>query len=349
MIRHFNIWVTFLGLILLVLVIIFAGSLYGGSCSYHNNCMEGGRSRAAHTPIPTLIPATLQANGAGYAYSSSPDNCTATAETLLSAWVSAGSSETQPFQFTDSNAVPCQATFADVQPLFTDPNLWYPGALACSSCHSAELSTAASAQLDLSSYASVVAGSRRTSTSAKGVDILGGGNWQASRLNQVLFVLHQMPYGIPASAASAQGPTILAGFPLSVVNATPTPENAPPEIARPNTPGGPGDAVKLTGATTVGKQIYLDNCQMCHGADGKGNILNLGSDDGTVPPLNPIDPSIANTDYSAFAYNLDLFIQNGSRPAGPNPSRVMPPWGTQNGLTQQQIADVIAYIISLNK
>jgi len=27
----------------------------------------------------------------------------------------------------------------------------------------------------------------------------------------------------------------------------------------------------------------------------------------------------------------------------------MPAWGSEGGLTQQQIADVIAYIISLNK
>ncbi len=349
MIRHFRLWLLFLGLVLVVLVIWFAGSLYVGGCNYHNNCMDGGRARALHTPIPTLIPATLQANGAGFPVSSSTESCSVTAGTLLAAWVSANSPETEPFQFTDINNTPCQAAFADIQPLFTEPNLWHPGALACSSCHSAELSGAASAQLDLSSYTGIVAGSGRTSSSVKGKDILGAGNWQASRLNQVLFVLKQMPYGLPSNALSGQGPTILAGLPLSIVNATPTAENAPVEIARPDTPGGPGEAIKLTGNATAGQQIFLVHCLLCHGEEGKGDVLNPGSDDGTVPPLNPIDSTLVDADYNTFAYNLDLFIQNGSSPAGPNPARKMPPWGTQNGLTQQQIADVIAYIISLNK
>jgi hypothetical protein len=77
--------------------------------------------------------------------------------------------------------------------------------------------------------------------------------------------------------------------------------------------------------------------------------LNPGSDDGTVPSLNPIDETLISSDTLTYAYNLDLFIQNGSRPAGVNPNRWMPPWGIKNALTQQEIADLIAYIISLNK
>jgi mono/diheme cytochrome c family protein len=349
MLRHFKATVLILGFVLAALVIIFAGSLYVGACSYRSDCLVAGRARLTHTPVPTLIPATLQANSVSFPYSSSPENCTVTAETLLSAWVSAGSPETQPFPFTDGNSVACQATFADVQLLFIQSNLWYPGALACTSCHNASLSSESSAGLDLGSYAGVHAGSHRSSSSASGADILGAGNWQQSRLNQVLFVLRQEPFGHPANAVAAAGPTVLAGLPLSVVNATPTPANAPAEIARPNTPGGPGTAISLTGDPVAGKQIFIANCQMCHGPEGKGNILNPGSDDGTVPPLNPIDSTIADPDYQTFAYNADLFIQNGSAPSGRNPSRNMPPWGAGNGLPQQKIADVIAYIISLNK
>jgi mono/diheme cytochrome c family protein len=58
---------------------------------------------------------------------------------------------------------------------------------------------------------------------------------------------------------------------------------------------------------------------------------------------------MASSDYETFAYNIDLFIQHGSTPAGPNPSVAMPAWGDSGVLTQQQIADVIAYIISLNQ
>jgi mono/diheme cytochrome c family protein len=349
MIRHFKIWVIVLGFVLAVVTLYFAGSLYVGGCSYRNNCAQGGRAQVAHTPMPTLIPATLPANLAAALSSSETENCTVNAQLLLSAWVSAGSPADQAFNFTDLNNVACEASFADLQPLFSQSNLWYPGALACIDCHNAALSTAASAQLDLNSYAGVMAGSHRSTGSTSGNDILGAGNWQASILNQVLFVNRKMPYGLPANVEPGAGPTILAGLPLSVVNATPAPTPSGEEIARPNTPGGPGPAVDLTGDPAAGKQIYIDRCLMCHGPEGTGNVLNPGSDDGIVPELNPIDSTLVSTDYRTYAYNMDLFIQNGSRPAGVNPARSMPPWGSQNGLTQQQIADVIAYIISLNK
>jgi mono/diheme cytochrome c family protein len=349
MIRHFRIWVLILGFILAALMIGFAGSLFLGSCSYKNNCMDGGRASFTHTPISTLAPATLQDNGVPFPASSSPEACSVTAAALLSAWVTAGSPETQPFPFTDVNNVDCQGTFADVQPLFSESNLWYPGALACISCHNESLSRAASAQLDLSSFAGVQAGSHRSVGSSTGTNILGAGNWQSSRLNQVLFVLREMPYGRSPKAVPEAGPTVLAGIPLSLANATPTAEPAQPEVAGPSNPGGPGDAVNLTGDPNAGKQVYVDECQLCHGTEGKGDVLNPGSDDGTVPALNPIDSTLIGSDDKTNISNIDLFIQNGSTPPGVNPARLMPPFGAQNGLTQQQIADVIAYLISLNK
>ena len=118
--------------------------------------------------------------------------------------------------------------------------------------------------------------------------------------------------------------------------------------ARPSNPGGPGDAVNLTGDPKSGQQVFVANCQTCHAAEGKGGIANPGSSDGTVPPLNPIDPTIANADYKTFAANIDLFVEHGSTPEGPSPSVTMPPWGDKKLLTPQQIADVIAYVISLN-
>src|ERR1035437_8755496 len=253
MIRHFKIWVLILGFILAALVIGFAGSLYIGSCSYENNCLEGGRSRLAHTPISTLVNVSLQTNNLPLQSPFSSDNCTVSAGVLLSAWVSAGSPETQPFMFSDMNGVACQATFADVQPLFTQTNLWYQGSLACTACHNASLSAADSAQLDLSSFAGVMAGSHHSAGSSNGVDILGGGNWSSSKLNQVLFVLRQMPYGRQPDSVPADGPIILAGLPVSVANATPTETPSGNEIAGPSNSGGPGDAVNLTGDSTAGK------------------------------------------------------------------------------------------------
>jgi mono/diheme cytochrome c family protein len=46
---------------------------------------------------------------------------------------------------------------------------------------------------------------------------------------------------------------------------------------------------------------------------------------------------------------LDLYIEHGSKPEGDNPTKLMAGFGDQQLLTQQQIADVIAYIMSLNK
>jgi len=82
---------------------------------------------------------------------------------------------------------------------------------------------------------------------------------------------------------------------------------------------------------------------------GTQGVENPGSADGTVPVLNPIDPAIKNTDPKTFALNLDVILQNGSTPGGTSPKLSMPAFGLTNFLTQQQIADVIAYVISLNK
>ena len=130
--------------------------------------------------------------------------------------------------------------------------------------------------------------------------------------------------------------------------------STPEPIARPSNPGGVGPAVGLTGDVTAGAQVFTDNCVVCHGDQGKGGVENAGTADGTVPPLNPIDDTLKSTDYKTFATNLDLFLEHGSTPeladgATPPPARVMPAWGESGKLQPQQIADVIAYLISLNK
>ncbi len=120
------------------------------------------------------------------------------------------------------------------------------------------------------------------------------------------------------------------------------------DIARPSNPGGPGQAVNLTGNATTGAQIFKDNCARCHGDQGKAGIANPGSSDGTVPDLNPIDPTLISSNPKTYATNLDLFIEHGSTPAGSSPALSMPAWGDTKTLQPQQIADVIAYIMSLN-
>ncbi|HZY41185.1 MAG TPA: c-type cytochrome, partial [Anaerolineae bacterium] len=120
------------------------------------------------------------------------------------------------------------------------------------------------------------------------------------------------------------------------------------DIARPSNPGGPGAAIGLTGDVKVGEQIFVDDCQKCHGEQGVGNVANPGSTDGTIPPLNPLDETLIDNDLKVYATNLDLFVEHGSTAEGPSPKEKMPAWGDEQKLTPQQIADVIAYVIGLN-
>jgi mono/diheme cytochrome c family protein len=149
---------------------------------------------------------------------------------------------------------------------------------------------------------------------------------------------------------------VLAGMPRTADDAaksTPpapvaTPTAEPEGPAHPSNPGGPGDAINLQGDAVAGAQVFTAQCEKCHGPNGTQGVDNPGSVDGSVPPLNPIDSTMADPDYKTFATNIDLFVQHGSTPEGTNPKIEMPAFGDQNKLPQQQIADVIAYVISLN-
>jgi hypothetical protein len=75
---------------------------------------------------------------------------------------------------------------------------------------------------------------------------------------------------------------------------------------------------------------------------------NPGSDDGVIPALNPIDREFFNVEPLGFAENIDRKIQHGSLPQGPHPGVSMPAWGDTHALTQQEIANIEAYILKLN-
>jgi len=159
-------------------------------------------------------------------------------------------------------------------------------------------------------------------------------------------VIHTpMPTLLPATlpAATLSGPIDFALTP------TQAQASSSDEVPEPSVPGQPGAAVNLNGDAKAGADLFKIHCATCHGQAGVGNIPNPGSGDGTVPALNPIDPLLKSPDLKVFATNIDLFIQHGSVPEGPSPFRTMPGWGDKNAITQQQIADVIAYVISLNK
>ena len=105
----------------------------------------------------------------------------------------------------------------------------------------------------------------------------------------------------------------------------------------------PGKAVTLTGDPAAGQVVFNSYCKSCHGPAGTGGVVNPGSDDGTVPELAPIDMDFKD------ATAMDLVIEHGSKPEGADTVTKMPAFGDEGTLQPQQIADVIAYVLSLNK
>jgi mono/diheme cytochrome c family protein len=167
-----------------------------------------------------------------------------------------------------------------------------------------------------------------------------GGPLSSTEITAVVSYLHTL-----------QGVSPLPVFPEPTAEPTeppPAPGEPTPEPARPSGEGGPGPAASMTGDPVHGRVDFGLFCAACHGPEGVQGVPNPGSEDGSVPPLNPIDPTIVNADPKIFAQNVDLFIEHGSVPDGDNPSIVMPAFGDSKMLTEQQIADIIAYVISLN-
>lgn len=206
-------------IIFLVGVLVWVGIVYVNACGFTLTCHRGDLS-IARTPVPTLIPATLpamQVESSGAAVDA--DKCHVAGVDLMGAWVDAGASDTEAFQFVDANGKNCEATYNDIKPLFTSSNLWYSGSLACTSCHSVDLAVSP-AQLDLSGYEGILAGSRRADNAPKGTDILGGGNWKSSLLYQFIAESKDVP---GHNAALNSELMTYAGTPLSDATATPKP------------------------------------------------------------------------------------------------------------------------------
>jgi mono/diheme cytochrome c family protein len=360
------------------MLVVWVFSLYFFGCGSTNSCT--GILQPDLTPVPTLLAATMPAPKVGAEAVAATPKCSIAALNLIGAWVSAKYPEKDAFTFTDAKGANCTANFKDdVQKLFVTPNLWYDGAPACTTCHYADVAKA-TMNMDLSSYAGILAGSHRVNGATKGNDILGGGNWADALLHKMLFApggkteigRPAMPLGRPATVP-AEGPVISAGIPSGAASAvsttaataatptgvatsvsttagapTATTVAAAGEVARPSNPGNPGEAINQPGDPTSGGLIFNTNCVVCHGEEGRGGVVNPGSTDGTVPPLNPIDPTLVSADFKTFATNIDLFVQHGSTPAGASPAKSMPAWGDTNALNQKQIADVIAFLIKVN-
>jgi mono/diheme cytochrome c family protein len=109
-----------------------------------------------------------------------------------------------------------------------------------------------------------------------------------------------------------------------------------------------GRAAGIIGNAEQGEMLFDKQCVSCHANAGKGGVANPGSDDKLVPALNPIDKALFSKNAREFALSIDKFIQHGSKPDGAAPQLVMPAFGDNNSLTQQQISNIEAYILKLN-
>ncbi len=204
-------------IVFLVGVSAWVGFLFLNACGFSLTCKRG-EPNVDRTPIPSLIPATMPAMPMGSGEVVVSDQCRVAAVDLIGAWVNVGSPEQEFFQFTDVNGRKCESTFEDVKPLFVEANLWSSG-LACVSCHSVDVAVSP-AQLDLSSYAGIIAGSSRADAeSKKGTDILGGGNWKSSLLYEFISTSKA---DVPGHTSAVSDLLIFAGTPL-LVDATASP------------------------------------------------------------------------------------------------------------------------------
>ena len=184
------------GLVVFVLVLVgWVGFVIVSGCGFSLSC-EKAAQVPLRTPIPTLIPAEMPVQMVSEAQIKV--SCQITAVDLIGAWVTAGYPENELFEFVDMNGKNCAGSYSeDITVLFSEGNLWFTGAPSCTTCHNAVIEFA-QANMDLSSYAGILAGSRRTEGQAQGNDVLGGGVWEDALMYQQLYVLKLMPQGRPS-------------------------------------------------------------------------------------------------------------------------------------------------------
>ncbi len=93
-----------------------------------------------------------------------------------------------------------------------------------------------------------------------------------------------------------------------------------------------GSKHPVSGNPIIGKQVYDDNCTICHGADGKG--------EGTITKvydMEPADHTDAGSMNRMSNEKIRSIIANGSKGA-----KLMPGW--KGFLSDKEIEDVISYI-----
>ncbi|MCP4416688.1 MAG: hypothetical protein GY805_08700, partial [Chloroflexi bacterium] len=154
--------------------------------------------------------------GAGAtAVSISSGACEVKAVNLIGDWVNAGAPEALAFAYTAENGISCGGTFStDILPLFTEDDIWFDGAQACTGCHFAN-SENSYHEMDLSSYEGILAGAD-VLEEPPGVSLLGQNepgvgdyDWSHSKLRERLRN-NRMPPGweFDITEENRDGPTL---------------------------------------------------------------------------------------------------------------------------------------------
>jgi hypothetical protein len=178
--------------------------VYVSSCGLTFTCYRAD-PLAERTPIPTLVPVAHAETSMEEMDVKEFNKCLVGAGDLVTAWASAGASDTDAFPFTDVNTgKACLGTYADVQPLFVENSVWESGSVGCISCHNADL-TDRSAGLDMSSYAAILESG--IVENGKLLDYLGQGLAPAGH----------------AVEETGGNPLVYVGSVVEEVEATPTP------------------------------------------------------------------------------------------------------------------------------
>jgi disulfide bond formation protein DsbB len=111
----------------------------------------------------------------------------------------------------------------------------------------------------------------------------------------------------------------------------------PPPPITPAPKGAAVPASKIVGDATRGRQLYIRTCVACHGNDAKG-LPGLGKDLTNNPFVkNQPEPQLVD------------FLKKGRAVTDPSNTtkRDMPARGGDPTVTDQQLADIVAYMRSL--
>jgi mono/diheme cytochrome c family protein len=142
----------------------------------------------------------------------------------------------------------------------------------------------------------------------------------------------------PSTSPAASGAGTAAN-----ASATPAQTNESPDASVAS-----ASVVKMIGDPKHGAVLFDLDCAKCHGKAGVGQVPNPGSQAGVVPALAPISRGLFTNDPVVFAANIDRVVQQGATSPGPGPALQMPAFGTTRSLTAPEIANIEAYVLSLN-